>query len=77
MQIPDHFEPAVFAACLDKMGAAMRREAAALSPSPEGQSLNVFATELHKLAVAMDGLSLRRARTAPGVSTRPTDGSPT
>lgn len=45
MQIPDTFEPASFAACLDKMGAATRREAAAVSPSPEGQSLNVFATE--------------------------------
>lgn len=75
MQVPDHFEPALFAACLDKMGETMRLEARAKGPGPESHSLNVFATELHKLAVAMDGLSLRRARSAPGVDARPTDGN--
>ncbi len=75
MQIPEHFEPLVFAAALDRMGAALRDEAQRVSPSAEGHSLNIFATELHKLAVAMDGLSLRRARPAPGVSNRPTDGN--
>jgi len=76
MQVPDSYEPRVFAQVLDELGRLMRQEAQRLSPSSQGQSLNVFATELHKLAVAMDGLSLRSPRTAPLVGRNPTDGNP-
>lgn len=75
MQIPEHFEPTVFAAALDRMSGALRKEAQLSAPSPEAHALNIFATELYKLAVAMDGLQYRRFRTSPQVTLRPTDGS--
>lgn len=76
MELPEHFEPALYAVALDQMSGALRKEAAALGTSPEAHALNVVATELYKIALAMDGLALRRFRTSAGVGARPTDGAP-
>lgn len=75
MHVPEQYEPRVFAQILDEMGRLMRQEAQRSAPGGQAHSLNIFATELHKLAVAMDGLSLRSPRTAPLVGRDPTDGN--